>query len=242
MVHVLLPIKDQVLAKSRLSGVLARDERRSLNQAMVEDVLTVIPTHPDIESVTLVSKDPAAKLLADVYETDWFDERRADAKNLNDALGAACAYVSANSAINILILHGDLPFLQGADIDALIEQSRQSKSDVVIGPDAADNGTNALLISAASRPALRFGLNSFARHYESAAEKELSVAVVRRPGIANDIDRAEDLIELFAARIQTKCGRRTAQFLSRPDVVERLQLLADSKIGTTPEASAAANE
>ena len=63
-----------------------------------------------------------------------------------------------------------------------------------------------------------------------------------RPGIANDIDRAEDLIELFAARNQTKCGRRTAQFLSRPDVVERLQQLADSKIGTTPEASAAANE
>lgn len=39
MINAVLPVKDLVLAKSRLSGVLAPHERRSLNQAMLEDAL-----------------------------------------------------------------------------------------------------------------------------------------------------------------------------------------------------------
>ena len=42
MAQALVPLKDLVLAKTRLSGVLTSVERRALAQAMVEDVLDVL--------------------------------------------------------------------------------------------------------------------------------------------------------------------------------------------------------
>ena len=56
MAQALVPLKDLVAAKSRLSGVLSPAERRSLAQAMVEDVLAlssapVILSHGGLKGV-----------------------------------------------------------------------------------------------------------------------------------------------------------------------------------------------
>ena len=42
MAQALVPLKDLVQAKSRLSGLLRPSERRALAQAMAEDVLAVL--------------------------------------------------------------------------------------------------------------------------------------------------------------------------------------------------------
>ena len=70
MAHALVPLKDLVTAKTRLSGLLRPAERRALAQAMVEDVLTTLVEHRQIERVTLVSDDPGAGLLACKYDID----------------------------------------------------------------------------------------------------------------------------------------------------------------------------
>ena len=70
MVWALLPLKDLVKAKTRLSGVLAPHERRALAQAMVEDVISVLVTLEELEGILLVSDDPAAELLSHKYVLD----------------------------------------------------------------------------------------------------------------------------------------------------------------------------
>ena len=74
MVWAVLPLKDFVNAKQRLSGVLAPHERRHLFHTMVEDVLDVLANHPLIENTVIVSDDPSAELLADRYQLSCWPE------------------------------------------------------------------------------------------------------------------------------------------------------------------------
>jgi len=67
MVWAILPLKDFVDAKQRLSGVLTDHERRHLFHAMVEDVLDVLAGHPALEQTVIVSDDPGAESLAERY-------------------------------------------------------------------------------------------------------------------------------------------------------------------------------
>jgi 2-phospho-L-lactate guanylyltransferase len=118
MVHALLPLKDLVSAKSRLSGVLNPSERRALAQAMVEDVLGILTSHPQISRVTLVSDDPGADLLALKYGIDFLDERTLNCRGLNPVLEKSCDRLGATADDLILILHGDIPAWWLAAIDS----------------------------------------------------------------------------------------------------------------------------
>ena len=63
---------------------------------------------------------------------------------------------------------------------------------VVIAPDAADQATNALVLSPPDPDFFRFGPSSFAAHLEAARERGATVEIVRRPGLAFDLDTPED--------------------------------------------------
>ena len=101
----ILPLKDFVSAKQRLSGVLSASERRRLFHAMVEDVLSALSHAETIDSIVIVSDDPAASLLAERYGAVVLDEPAA-AENtqhranepLNRALAAACNYIAEASS------------------------------------------------------------------------------------------------------------------------------------------------
>ena len=95
MALALVPLKDLVQAKTRLAGLLRPSERRALAQAMVEDVLTVLTDHPDIEQVTLVSDDPGANLLASNYGVDCWPEYSLGARGLNAVIERASARLLA---------------------------------------------------------------------------------------------------------------------------------------------------
>ena len=75
MTWAILPLKDLVQAKSRLSGVLAAHERRALVQAMVEDVFTALALAQCLEGVLVVSDAPSAEMLAQKYSVECVDER-----------------------------------------------------------------------------------------------------------------------------------------------------------------------
>jgi len=111
MAQALVPLKDLVDAKTRLSGLLRPAHRRALAQAMVEDVLTTLVAHPLIDQVTLVSDDPGADLLACKYQIDYLDERSLGVRGLNPVLTAACESLLAASEDTLVVLHGDTPAL-----------------------------------------------------------------------------------------------------------------------------------
>jgi 2-phospho-L-lactate guanylyltransferase len=65
---------------------------------------------------------------------------------------------------------------------------------VVIAPDAAGEGTNALLLTPPDAIATCFGCaDSFHRHRARAAAAGLAVSVHRAPALAFDLDTVDDL-------------------------------------------------
>ena len=89
MAQALVPLKDLVLAKSRLAGVLTRVERRLLAQAMAEDVLAVLSCHKNITRITLVYDDPGASMLVQKYGADCWTESSLGCRGLNPIIQCA---------------------------------------------------------------------------------------------------------------------------------------------------------
>jgi 2-phospho-L-lactate guanylyltransferase len=99
---------------------------------------------------------------------------------------AARAELSAQRA---LLVPGDTPALDTADLDALLARAEP----VVIVPDRHGTGTNALLLTPPGAIAPAFGPGSCERHQAAAEAAGVDHAVLRLPSLALDVDTPEDL-------------------------------------------------
>lgn len=197
MAQALVPLKDLVQAKTRLAGLLRPSERRALAQAMVEDVLAVLAHHSQLERVTLVSDDPGAGLLAGKYGIDCWTEESLGCRGLNAVVRCASTKLLADSDSPLLVLHGDLPLLSAEDIDAVIDCQHRLHG-LVIASDLHGTGTNLLAFDRSSVPRFHFGAQSCSRHQAAAREAGVPVCVLRRPGIATDVDEPQDFTAVLA--------------------------------------------
>lgn len=220
-VQALLPLKDLVSAKSRLGGVLSPSERRALAQAMVEDVLETLTSHPQIDLVTLVSDDPGADLLACKYGIEFLDERTLNCRGLNPVLEKACDCLATPSDNITLILHGDIPLLTHADIDAALSQRGES-SGLLIGCDRLGRGTNMLMFDSASRPEFSFGIDSCDKHVKNAQKEGIVVSVLHTQGIGLDVDEPADLAMLMA-ELDPQTRSHTVQLLLGTSLGKRIE-------------------
>ena len=228
-VHALLPLKDLVQAKTRLSGLLSPSERRALAQAMAEDVLSMLASHSRVASVTLVSDDPSAHLLADRYGLVLLEERKLGVRGLNAVLEAATnAIVPANEDV-ILVLHGDIPLFSACELDRVLDCLAQDRA-LVIGADRHGQGTNLLAFAAPDRPTYRFGSDSCARHRDAAGQR---VQVLNLPGLGLDVDEPADLALLLASLKHNGRGY-TRDLLFPTELGRRLELALESGLIEAP--------
>ncbi|MBS0549505.1 MAG: hypothetical protein JSR24_17255 [Proteobacteria bacterium] len=174
MLVAVVPLKSLYLAKGRLSGVLEPAQRASLAFQMAEHVQATL-RDAGISPVRVVNGDH--DLNADVTE--------------------AAAVAQMQGATDLLLVMADLPYLAAADIAALIDAGRTAK---VVIAEAKDGGTNALLLKPPT--ALRFSFSrerpSAQTHAEQARAAGVEPAILRRPGLARDIDTPADLAALVA--------------------------------------------
>lgn len=222
MAQALVPLKDLVQAKSRLAGLLRPSERRALAQAMVEDVLAMASSHPQISRVTLVSDDPCAGLLASKYRIDCWSEAYLGAHGLNAVVQRASERLMAEVDGPLLVMHGDLPLLTRADISAVLA-CQQGLGGLVIACDQLGSGTNMLAFDRDSVPLFCFGADSCARHLAAARSAGIAAQVLQRSGIATDVDEARDLAVLMAALNQDSVGE-TAGLLCNTRLGARIEL------------------
>ena len=202
-IEAIVPLKALSSTKQRLAGVLPDAARHSLVRAMAADVLTQLRAHPQIDKVSIVCGEGwSAAQFADPHLRVWHESTLA-VRGLNSALTAALAKAECDS---VLLIHGDLPFLQRNDISNVV--SAASRVDVVLCCDQTETGTNALLMRRDTPMVLSFGERSFARHRDAAVTRGVSWETVRTAGIANDIDSPEEL-SLISAEA-TGLGVRTA--------------------------------
>lgn len=239
MIWALLPLKDFVNAKKRLSGVLSATERRHLFHSMVEDVLEVLSSHPSIDQTLIVSDDPSASLLAEHYGVECWPESElvgADnnpVKGLTAVVDAAAAKLNAMGVDSIMVIHGDLPLTSREEIQLLIGshqrslESNQGRATVSIVPDTVFDGSNCMVCTPPNAIEFQYGKASYNKHHIAAKKKNVLINTVELPALACDIDNPSDLKMLLNEISDTK--HRTSSYLKESGIAERMSMMIEER-------------
>jgi 2-phospho-L-lactate guanylyltransferase len=189
-VHAVVALRSLDHGKRRLAGALTGRERHKLIQTMMGDVLATLRGTSGVAALSVLTGD--ASLVP-----PGCSHIRDPGLGLNAAVSHAARVLVAAGASAMLVLPADLPFLGVEDIHALIDAGRDHA--IVLAPDAAGCGTNALLVSPPGLIAPHFGLNSCAAHAAAARALGAKAHLVHRPGLSRDIDEPQHLRILIAA-------------------------------------------
>ncbi|HST54451.1 MAG TPA: 2-phospho-L-lactate guanylyltransferase [Solirubrobacteraceae bacterium] len=190
----ILPVKSFAIAKQRLGASVADSTRLGLASAMVGDVLAALHATAAIDQVIVVTREPpvatAARQLGAIVVPDG-----------EEAGQSAAALLGLERAVaegmeRALLVPGDCPALEPAELAALLARTPDAPAEVVIVPDRHGTGTNGLLLSPPHVISPSFGPGSCARHSELAATAGASCRVEQLPSLLLDIDTGEDLAEL----------------------------------------------
>jgi 2-phospho-L-lactate guanylyltransferase len=184
-----LPIKSFSEAKRRLRHELSPGDRRALVEAMFCDVLIALRRAASIERVVVVSGDNAAQQIGGGYGASVVSDNE---RGHNNAATVGVRSALELGAERVLLVPGDCPALNPAEVDALVARPASERS-VLIVPDRHGTGTNALLITPPDALAPSFGPDSCKRHRVTASEHDVEAEVVEMPSLAMDVDTPEDL-------------------------------------------------
>jgi len=184
-----LPVKSFGRAKQRLrpAGV----DRAELAAAMVGDVLEALGAVRGLDGIVVVSAEEPAARTAGI---EWVHDPLEVGQSAAALRGVRTAV--ARGAQRVLLVPGDCPALDPAEVDALLASAA---AGVVIVPDRHGSGTNALLLDPPGALTPAFGPGSFARHAARAAAAGAAVRVAHAPSLELDVDTPGDLEALRAA-------------------------------------------
>lgn len=184
-----VPLRDGS-GKTRLATRGAAPARSELIARLARHVLDALLGARSVGEVLVVTRDPefvAGALPAHPRLTVL--TQQPGTGGLNGAVALGHRHAVAAGARRVLAIHADLPLLAAADVEALLD----AREPVVLAPDLAGLGTNALVLDAAVTGfGYRFGSGSRAAHAAQAAALGLPLAVVQRPGTATDLDTPAD--------------------------------------------------
>jgi 2-phospho-L-lactate guanylyltransferase len=184
-------VKARSAGKQRLAQVLSEEARRHLIDRMLEHVLNAIAQCPAIAGVAVVTPERAGLAASLRVLPD-------DGTGLNEALQAALRQLEAEKVARVAIISADLPLLTGADVTALVQGGEAA--GIALAPDHTGSGTNALCLALPTAFRLQFGPGSLARHRAEAARVSHPASLVRRDGLAFDIDEPPDVERLRSRR------------------------------------------
>jgi 2-phospho-L-lactate guanylyltransferase len=202
--HVVVPVRALTDGKRRLSPVLDADRRAALIDGLLRRTLEVIGSWGEAEAVHVVSPDPAVMPIARVaggrplLQSD---------DGLNEGILAARTVASSQGASAIMIVPADLPVLEAAALEALLEAADAALAAgggqpvVVIAPADARSGTNALLLSPPDAIEPGFGPGSLERHLRAADAAGASTQLVVDAALGFDLDTPDDLALLGSERL-----------------------------------------
>lgn len=186
-IAAIVPVRAIVGGKQRLAGVLDQYGRARLVRTMLDTVLTVLSKSPGLTDVCVLSRDAGSAPRGFRLLVDGSD-------SLNAALTIAASTLEHEGFDGVLVIPADLPFITANEVQRLLVNSRPRR--VLIVPDAAGDGTNALLLAPPRIVQPCFGEGSCAAHYSRAYRAGAAPLLLHSPGIACDIDLPADLIRL----------------------------------------------
>lgn len=197
---VVLPIKSFGAAKTRLGNLLGTGSRRALAQAMSSDVLGALRRARGVDVIAVVTGDPLVQSAAAGSAVTVLPDAHERGQSAAAQIGIRHALESGFD--RVLLVPGDTPLLDPAEVDALLARSEESGVEAVIVPDRHGEGTNALLLTPPSALEPSFGPDSLARHRAAAEAAGLNFTVERVPSLEIDVDTPDDFAELGAALLR----------------------------------------
>jgi 2-phospho-L-lactate/phosphoenolpyruvate guanylyltransferase len=211
-----VPVKDLQGVKQRLAKVLSAKERQELFAAMLEDVLGALAASAGLAGILVVTRDPLGQRLAARYGARVLVEEENRGHTAASSLGART--LRQERIGGMVQVPADIPLLTANDIQALLCVHGQAPA-VTLSPSRDERGTNAVVCSPPDLLPLRFGDDSFSAHVRLARSLGIEPQIVRRPGLALDVDTPGDLAAFFAAPSET----RAWAYLSESGIAERLR-------------------
>jgi 2-phospho-L-lactate guanylyltransferase len=195
-VAAVVPVKRLDRALMRLASILDASARRTLQEAMLTDVLAACRACDRLAATIVVTSDPhGARIARDAGARVVSDHTPPRGIDAAVELGlAATGQDAANAAI---VLFADLPLLSASDLSALLEAAPRDPVTIAVSRDGT--GTNALLLRPPSAMPPALGPGSLGRHLARAAELGISVRTVDLPGLTLDVDTPGDLAAFLRA-------------------------------------------
>jgi 2-phospho-L-lactate guanylyltransferase len=219
-VWAIVPVKRFSLAKQRLSAILLPHERVKLAATMLHDVLTALRAAAEVKSIIVVSADPMAAKIAEIYEAQIAGGAVECGPNAAVWTGLNAIEQRQGGA---LVVPADVPFATPAELRKVIAEL--ARNPIVLTPATSDGGTNALAIRSPDLMSPRFGEGSFKRHRACAYMEGLGCGIVRAAGLGHDLDRPCDLA------FSTDLGKTT----QTAALLAELRVLARLNANTVPE-------
>ena len=186
-VYAVVPVKDLRGTKSRLAPVLDPAARAGLTLYMMGRVVTRA-LEAGVEAVGVVSPDP---IVLDEALKRGAVPLVQKSRGLNPALEEGRLWATQNGASALLVLPADLPLIEAEDVLAVLAGA--ASAPVVVAPDGARTGTNALLLRPPDALPFLFGHESFEAHLGAARDRDVEARVCENGHLAFDLDTAGDL-------------------------------------------------
>ena len=186
-VYTVVPVKDLRGTKSRLAPVLDLAARAGLTMYMMGRVVTRA-MEAGVEAVVVVSPDP---IVLDEALRRGAIPLVQKSRGLNPALEEGRLWATQKGASALLVLPADLPLIEPEDVLAVLAEA--ASAPVVVAPDGARTGTNALLLRPPDALPFLFGPESFEAHMQAARDRGVEARVCENGHLSCDLDTAEDL-------------------------------------------------
>jgi len=191
----IVPVKNLTRAKSRLAPALGPAERQRFSWERLARTLQLLQKVPVVDTIVVVSGDPAALELAVQYHVQPLMED--SPAGLNPALTQASVAAVQAGAEALLIVPIDLPLARPVDIEAALNLASSPLPAVVVAPDRAGTGTNLLVLRPPEAIPFAFGPGSLEQHRTASLARGLPFHTVHNPRLALDVDTPADLASLL---------------------------------------------
>ena len=216
-IWAVVPAKELLGAKQRLSSCLSPEERRVLATVMLEDVLAAVSAVHELAGILVVSVDPVATSLAGHYGARIVTEGARDGHT--GAVTTAARLLAREGQAGMMTMPGDIPRLSSAEITATLAAHGVAPAFTIV-PAHDHLGSNMIVCSPPDVVPLRFGEGSFYPHLNAARNRGIDPLIVRQPGIGMDIDHPVDLVAFL--RMSPPLPTRTLAFLEQSGIADRL--------------------
>ena len=217
---LLLPVKDLRNAKKRLAGVLTREERFGLAQAMLADTIRIIRRVRNAEKIFVVTN---YQPVLDAAQKNGWEILREDRQiSESHAVDFASRVCEERGVTGLLRVPLDVPLAQAGDLDELLT-IECGIPGLVIVPSRDGTGTNAILRTPPALFPSHFGEGSLAKHVSEANRAGAKVFIRRNPRLEMDIDDESDLRALLEHDLT---GTETGRWLRETGLDVKFQLPA----------------